>query len=455
MYIQCELYLKGDKNMDEVLRDKIPPHSIEAEQAVLGACLLDWGAMGEIVNFLRPERFYSLQNQVIFEGLLSLFKQNIHGDILALINELTKLGKLEQAGGAAYISSLTDTVPSSANIEYYAKVVMDRATRRDLIKISSEMRSSAFEVSRESADLLGEAEQKIFALNERNETTTIYSMQDVMTKTIELIDARSKSKNQFTGVPTGYAKLDSMTCGFQKQEMIIIGARPSIGKTAFALSMMQNIAIEKKIPCGFFSLEMPYESIGQRLLSQESRIPSGKLRSGVLTLAEFKKLQDAAGRCFNSPLYIVDTPNMKLLDLRAMARRMKVAHDVQIIFIDYIGLISTENPNAPVYEQISEISKSLKALARELEIPIVVLCQVSRDAEGQEPNLAQLRGSGSIEQDADVVMFLHRDRKSLDENNAVQDAKLIVAKQRNGMTGDVELMFLAGYTKFESAVKED
>ncbi|MCQ2598625.1 MAG: replicative DNA helicase, partial [Treponema sp.] len=398
--------------MEIELKDKIPPHSIEAEQAVLGALLLDWGTMGEVVNFLRPERFYSLQNQIIYEGLLSLFKQNIHGDILALINELTKLGKLEQAGGVAYISSLTDQVPSSANIEYYAKIVMDRSTRRELIKIASEMRSSAFEVSRESGDLLGEAEQKIFALNERNETTTIYSMQDVMTKTVELIDARSKSKNQFTGVPTGYAKLDSMTCGFQKQEMIIIGARPSIGKTAFALSMMQNIAVEKNIPCGFFSLEMPYESIGQRLLSQEARIPSGKLRSGLLTLAEFKKLQDAAGRCFNSPLYIVDTPNMKLLDLRAMARRMKVQHDVQIIFIDYIGLISTENPNAPVYEQISEISKSLKALARELQIPIVVLCQVSRDAEGQEPNLAQLRGSGSIEQDADVVMFLHRDRKS-------------------------------------------
>lgn len=441
--------------MEIELKDKIPPHSIEAEQAVLGALLLDWGTMGEVVNFLRPERFYSLQNQIIYEGLLSLFKQNIHGDILALINELTKLGKLEQAGGVAYISSLTDQVPSSANIEYYAKIVMDRSTRRELIKIASEMRSSAFEVSRESGDLLGEAEQKIFALNERNETTTIYSMQDVMTKTVELIDARSKSKNQFTGVPTGYAKLDSMTCGFQKQEMIIIGARPSIGKTAFALSMMQNIAVEKNIPCGFFSLEMPYESIGQRLLSQEARIPSGKLRSGLLTLAEFKKLQDAAGRCFNSPLYIVDTPNMKLLDLRAMARRMKVQHDVQIIFIDYIGLISTENPNAPVYEQISEISKSLKALARELQIPIVVLCQVSRDAEGQEPNLAQLRGSGSIEQDADVVMFLHRDRKSLDENNAVQDAKLIVAKQRNGMTGDVNLMFLAGYTKFESKVDDE
>ncbi len=441
--------------MEIDLKDKIPPHSIEAEQAVLGALLLDWGAMGEVINLLRPERFYSLQNQVIFEGLMSLFKHNIKGDILALINELTKLGKLEQAGGTAYIASLTDTVPSSANIEYYAKIVLDRSTRRDLIKIASEMRSSAFEVSRESGDLLGEAEQKIFALNERNETTTIYSMQDVMTRTIELIDQRSKSNQQFTGVPSGYAKLDSMTCGFQKQEMIIIGARPSIGKTAFALSMMQNIAVEKKIPCGFFSLEMPYESIGQRLLSQEARIPSGKLRSGQLSLAEFKKLQDAAGRCFNAPLYIVDTPNMKLLDLRAMARRMKVAHDVQIIFIDYIGLIATENANAPVYEQISEISKSLKALARELEIPIIVLCQVSRDAEGQEPNLAQLRGSGSIEQDADVVMFLHRDRKALDEKNAVQDAKLIVAKQRNGMTGEVDLIFLAGYTKFESAINED
>lgn len=441
--------------MESDLKDRIPPHSIEAEQAVLGALLLDWGAMGDVMMLLRPERFYSLQNQVIYEGLLSLFKQNIHGDILALVNELTKLGKLEQAGGVAYISSLTDTVPSSANIEYYAKIVMDRSTRRDLIKLSSELRSSAFEVSRDTSELLGEAESKIFALNERNETTDIYDMPRVMTRIIEVIDQRSKNKNPFTGVPSGYAKLDTMTCGFQKSELIIIGARPSIGKTAFALSMMQNIAVEKKIPTGFFSLEMPYESIGQRLLSQEARIPSGKLRSGMLNLAEFKKLQDAAGRCYKSPLYIVDTPNMKLLDLRAMARRMVVEAKVQIIFIDYIGLISTENPNAPVYEQVSEISKSLKALARELEIPIVVLCQVSRDAEGQEPNLAQLRGSGSIEQDADVVMFLHRDRKSLDENNAVQDAKLIVAKQRNGMTGDVELMFLAGYTKFESAAKEE
>ncbi|MCF0241269.1 MAG: replicative DNA helicase, partial [Treponema sp.] len=263
--------------MDTSLKDKVPPHSLEAEQAVIGALLLDWAAMNEVMSFLRPERFYSLQNQVIFEAMVSLSRQNVHGDTLTLINELTKLGKLEMAGGIAYISSLTETVPSSANIEYYAKMVLDRSTRRDLIKISSEVKADAFDVSRESTQLLADAEKKIFALNERNETTTVYSMQDVMSKTIELVDKRSKSSNHFTGVPSGYAKLDSMTCGFQPSELIIIGARPSIGKTAFALSMMQNIAVEKHIPCGFFSLEMSYESIGQRLLSQESRINSNKL----------------------------------------------------------------------------------------------------------------------------------------------------------------------------------
>ena len=441
--------------MADQLKDKVPPHNIEAEQAVLGALLLDWGAMSQIMTILRPDRFYSLQNQIIFEALVNLSLKNVRGDVLTLKDELTKSGKLEQAGGTSYIASLTDMVPSSSNIEYYAKVVLDNSTRRELIRISSEMKTSAFDTSKESRKLLDEAEQKMFALAERNETSTVYAMTDVIPKTIEIIDARSKAKKEFTGVPSGFGELDRMTSGFQKSELIIIGARPAIGKTAFALSMMQNIAVAKNIPCGFFSLEMPYASIGQRLLSQEARISSNKLKNGYLTISEFQKLQDAAGRCFNAPLYIVDTPNMKLLDLRAMARRMKVNQKVEIIFIDYIGLIGTENPNAAVYEQVSEISKSLKALARELEIPIVALCQVSREAEGNEPNLAQLRGSGSIEQDADVVMFLHRERKIMDQKDPVQEAKLVVAKQRNGMTGDVPLMFLAGYTKFENAAKTE
>ena len=436
--------------MDATLNDKVPPHNIEAEQAVLGALLLNWSAMAEVVSTLRPDRFYSLSNQVIYEAMVKLYTKSATGDTISLINELTVENKLEQAGGAAYIASLTDTVPSAANIDYYANMVLDRAARRDLIHISSELKASSFDLQKESDSLLDEAEQKIFALAEKNETTQIYSAQNIMVKEIELIEARYKSKNQFTGVPTGFAKLDTYTSGFQDSELIIIGARPSIGKTALALSMIQNIACEKHIPCGFFSLEMPYESIGMRLLAQEARVPMNKIRSGMLKIDDVKKIQDAAGRWFEAPLYTVDTPNMKLLDLRAVARRMVKNQGVKIIFIDYIGLISTDDPTAPVFEQVSLISKSLKALARELSIPIVALCQVARDAEGQEPNLAQLRGSGSIEQDADVVMFLHRDRIKDGDSIAAQDAKIILAKQRNGACGDIPIMFLPSYSKFEN-----
>lgn len=430
------------------LNDKIPPHSIEAEQAVLGALLLDWKSMADVVSILKSDRFYSIQNQTIYSALLKLYTNNITGDTISLINELTKEEKLEMAGGASYIASLTDKVPSAANIDYYAGMVVDRAVRRDLIKVSSELRASSYELNKDSNVILDSAEQKIFSLAEGNETADIHAAKDIMIKEIEIIDARFKSKSDFTGIPSGFAKLDTYTSGFQNSELIIIGARPSIGKTALALSMMQNIAVDKRISCGFFSLEMPYESIGMRLLSQEARVPMSKIRSGMLKIDDVKRIQDAASRWFEAPLYTVDTPNMRLLELRAMARRMVKNHSVKIIFIDYIGLITTENPNAPVYEQISEVSKSLKALARELEIPIVALCQVARDAEGQEPNLAQLRGSGSIEQDADVVMFIHRDR--LKDEQVIQDAKIILAKQRNGATGDIEIAYLPTITRFEN-----
>ncbi len=438
--------------MESTLNDKVPPHNIEAEQAVLGALLLNWGAMSEVVSNLKPDRFYSLQNRTIYEAMLKLFSKNTTGDTISLINELTVENKLENAGGAAYIASLTDTVPSAANIDYYADIVLDRAGRRDLINISSELKTLSFNLQKKSKALLDEAEQKIFALAQHNETTKILPAKDIMIKEIELIEARYKSKNQFTGIPTGFAQLDTMTSGFQNSELIIIGARPSIGKTALALSMIQNIACEKHIPCGFFSLEMPYESIGMRLLAQEARVPMHKIRSGMLKVDDVKKIQDAAGRWFEAPLYTVDTPNMQLIDLRAVARRMVKNNGVKIIFIDYIGLISTDDPTAPVYEQVSLISKSLKALARELQIPVVALCQVSRDAEGEAPNLAQLRGSGSIEQDADVVMFLHRNR--LKEEVTAQDAQIILAKQRNGATGDIDIMFLPTYSKFENKADE-
>lgn len=441
--------------MAEVLKDTVPPHNLDAEQATLGAILFDWDAMEKIVVRLRPDRFYSIQNRIIYECLISLTKQNVHGDASALITELTKQNKLEQVGGSQYVLGLTDTVATAANIDYYVDIILDCATRRDLIKLSSEVRASAFDETKKSQVLLENAEKKIFDLSENSETSRMYDMHQVVNETIKLVEMRANKNSELTGIPSGIARLDSMTSGFQKSELIIIGARPSIGKTAFALSMMQTVAIEKKIPCGFFSLEMSYQSIGQRLFSQVSRIPGSKIRSGMLSLAELNRLQDAAGLCYNAPLYICDTPNMGLLDLRASARRMVANLNVQIIFIDYIGLITLDNPNPNTWENVSEISKSLKALARELDVPVVALCQVARDAEGQEPNLAQLRGSGSIEQDADVVLFLHRDRKVADEKNPVQDAKCIVAKQRNGATGEVEMMFFRDFTKFENKVHDD
>ena len=436
------------------LESKTPPHSIEAEQAVLGAILVDWNAMAEVVSKLSPDRFYSLQNQLVYGALLKLYTDSVRGDTLSLVDELTKEGKLEQAGGAGYIASLTEMVPSASNIEHYTDIVLDCSTRRELIKISTEIRGMAFERGQEdSKHLLDEAEKKIFALSQRNETTKIYDMQEIVKKDITIIDNRFKQKTAFTGVPSGFGKLDMMTSGFQNSELIIIGARPSIGKTALALSMMSHIALERGIPCGFFSLEMPYESIGMRLLSMTSHVDMGRMRSGMLQKSDFMKIQEAASNWFKAPLYTVDTPNMRLLDLRAMARRMVKNHDVKIIFIDYIGLITTENPNAQVFEQVSEISKSLKALARELAIPVVALCQVSRDAEGHEPNLAQLRGSGSVEQDADVVMFIDRERKR-DEEKPVQDAKIILAKQRNGPTGDIEIVFLPSCSTFANKQKD-
>ena len=449
-YLVCRIQ-KGE-TLNTALKDSVPPHNLEAEQATLGALLLDWKAMNDIVTRLRPEHFYSIQNQTIYRAMLNLFGKSVVGDLLTIINDLTQTGNLEKAGGTAYVASLTDKVPSTANIEHYTNIVVDMATRRNLIHLSAEVKASAFDETRDSRLILEEAEKNIFALTDGDQSTPVHDMKEVVPAMVKLIESRHKNKNTYTGIPSGFGRLDSMTSGFQNSEMIIIGARPSMGKTALALNMMEHIAVDSGIPCGFFSLEMSYEQIGQRLLSQMGRIQGGKLRSGMLKMEDFEKLQQAAGRCFEAPLYIVDTPNMKLIDLRAMARRLVVNHGVQIIFIDYIGLIAVENPNAPVYEQVSEVSKSLKALARELNIPIVVLCQVARDAEGNEPNLAQLRGSGSIEQDADVVMFIHRDRKKTEEGEMepVQDAKLIVAKQRNGPIGDVPLLFLNSFTKFEN-----
>lgn len=430
----------------------LPPQNLEAERALLGCLLLDWDKMTDTLTVLKSDRFYSYQHKIIYEAMDRLCTDNKRGDIITVVDELEKTKLLESAGGVPYITSLTNYVPTSANIEYYIDIVLDRAVRRDVIAASRTMQVSAFDMSHKSDVVLEESEQVVFSLSDKNARTQIYEFPNVVQSTIDVIEKSIGTQRSLTGIPSGITRLDNMTQGFQNSEMIIIGARPSIGKTAFALSMMQHIAIEKKISCGFFSLEMSRQSIAQRFLSQLTQIPSSKIRASV-TKDEFMKLKGATGQCFSAPLFIVDTPNIQLLDLRSMARRMKLNNDVKIIFIDYIGLIATQHPDAPVYETQSEISKSLKSLARELEIPIVALCQVARDAEGREPTLAQLRGSGSIEQDADVVMFLHRDRDSQSEvsDEQGQEAKCIIAKQRNGATGVVDMVFFPRWTKFENA----
>ena len=439
------------------LKDKVPPNNLEAEQATLGALLLDAEAVGTVIRFLRPDNFYSLQNQKIFQAIISLFNKGQRADLITITEELRSSGLLDSAGGPGYVASLTDTVPTSANVEYYAKVVLESSVRRQLLTISSRIIADAHDDSIESRAVLEQAQKLVFDLTTDASQQNVYKTpKELIPAAIAAIEKLYHTRNAFTGVPSGLTDLDSMTSGFQKSELIIIGARPSVGKTALALSMAAHTAIKEKIPTAFFSLEMSDMQLMQRLISSESRIPSEKIRTGMLKIGDFQSIQDAAGHIYDAPLYIVDMPNMKLLDLRAMARRLKSQFDVQIIFIDYLTLITSENSFIPRHEQIAEISRSLKSLARELHIPVVALSQVRRDAEGKKPTLADLRESGSIEQDADVVMFLHRERvassKEGDKDQAI-DTELIVAKQRNGPIGDIEILFLPRYTKFVSKDK--
>lgn len=431
------------------LKDKVPPHNLDAEQATLGALLLDWDSISVVIQYLRPDGFYSLQNQKIFSAMLDLYNEGRQGDLISLKEKLKEKGDLGAAGGIAYISELTDRVPTSANVDYYAQIVKDQSIRRELIKSAAKIVSKAHDDTIESRGVLEEAQKEIFNLTDNTASHEFKTTQELVTQVINRIQTVYKNKTSLTGIESGFTDLDQMTAGFQPSEMIILGARPSIGKTAMALSMIQHIAIQKKIPSAFFSLEMSDVQVMQRLFVQESRISSEKLRTGFLSHNDFQALQDAAGKIYDSPLYIVDTPNMKLLDLRSVARRLKSQNDIKIIFIDYITLIGSENTQIPRHEQVAEISRSLKSLARELDIPIVVLSQVARSTEGKAPTLAELRESGSIEQDADVVMFLHRERSPENKGDTIP-TELIVAKQRNGPVGSVDITFIPHFTKFEN-----
>ena len=446
---------------DSGLRDKIPPNNLEAEKATLGAILMNSSSLLTVAKLLSPEDFYKNANKKIFQAMLNLDQQSSSNvDILTVIQELKRLGELDAAGGAAYVSSLTSEVPTTANVEYYAQIVQENSIRRSLIQTSNEIIACAFDDTVPTGAMLEDAERKIFDITEKQHTSEYKSISSMVQPIFTLIEQRKKSGSDCTGIPSGYPDLDAKTNGFQNSELIVIGARPSKGKTALALSMAANIACRSKKKVGFFSLETDGMALMQRLLAGEAKVNSRHIQSGLLSQREWAKLMAAGNQLYeNFPMFICDTPNMRLIDLRTEARKLRAKEKVEIIFIDYIGLITSENKDQPRHEQVADISRSLKQLARELKIPIVVLCQVKREVKEEKPSLSDLRESGSIEQDADVVLFLH-DAKNDKDNNGEQDVTagkevdIIIGKNRNGPIGEARLLFLPAYTRFEPITKE-
>ena len=410
---------------------RIPPQATDLEEVVLGALMLEKDAVNEVIDILTPEAFYLDKHQKIFAAIKALFGKSEPVDILTVTNELKQRGELEMVGGAYYISKLTNRVVSAANIEYHARIIMQKHIQRQLILLSSEMIHDAFEDTSDVFDLLDKAENNLFQISENNLRRSYDSMQDA---------------------------LDEITQGWQKSDLIILAARPSMGKTAFALNLARNAAVQFNKPIAFFSLEMSSVQLVTRLISTETSITSGKLRKGDLAEYEWQQLNTKVTPLTNAPIYIDDTPQLSVFELRAKCRRLKQQHDIQMVFIDYLQLMTAKGDKGLNREQeISTISRSLKSLAKELEIPVLALSQLSRSVEqrpgSKKPILSDLRESGAIEQDADMVMFIYRPeyyKEGVDEENKVPGYTIIdIAKHRNGKLGEVELRFVGQYTRFE------
>jgi replicative DNA helicase len=432
---------------------RIPPHNDDAERAVIGAMLIDESAVLAARQYLSSEDFYHPAHKRIYDAILALVNSGHKADLLTIKGELEKNGKLDEAGGIDYIASLTHVVPSSANADYYAQIVRNCSLRRGLIQAAGIAGSRAYDETTDPKNLLEETQQRLFTLSDTRRVFSYKKAGETIVVTFEYLEKVYNSKASYTGIPSGFDDLDRITSGFQPAELIVIGARPGMGKTAMALTMASHISLRKQIPAAFFSLEMSDQSLMLRLISAEAKIDSHKLRTGFFESSEYPKIFDAADLINRAPLYIVDMPHMTNLDITAMARMLRTQEKVEIIFVDYIGLIASDNHYIPRHEQIAEISRSLKGLARDLNIPVVALSQLRREAEKEKPSLADIRDSGAIEQDADMVLFINRDReleKTVEEQSQEmgQKVQLVVAKNRNGPVGTVDLTFLKQFTKF-------
>jgi len=434
------------------------PQSLAAEAAVLGSMIIDPPCIGLVVQQLETESFYRLEHQLIYDALVNLYEQNKTGaiDAVLLRNELEKQGKLDEAGGTAYVGKIMESVPSSTNVEYYAGIVKDKQLQREVISVTTDILNDAYDQSGEVKEKLDRAETKIFAITNKKISTSAHPIKNLVSQAFDNIEKRKNKR--VTGLPTGYYELDEHTCGLQNGEVIIIAGRPSMGKTSLAMNIVENIGIEDKSPIAVFSLEMGRQQLAERMLCSRSHLDSQKVRKGMLTDNDFTTLQSACGELFEAPIYIDDTASLTPLELRAKARRLKSQYDIKCIILDYLQLMSSgRNRIESRQQEITTISRYLKALARELDIPAVVLSQLNRSPEGREghrPRMSDLRESGSIEQDADVIMLLHREdyyHKGEEDFDPEKKnvAQLIIAKQRNGPTGVVNLHFSEKYMRFE------
>ena len=435
------------------LLEKIPPQNREAEMSVLGAMLLEESALVRAIEIIRPFYFYEDAHQKIFTAIQSLFEKNQAVDIVTVSEELRKKKQLEEIGGASYLAQLTALVPTAVNAEHYAQIVKEKALLRRLIANSTQILQQSYEPEGEVNVLIDRAEQLIFEISQHQIEGKFIPLKDVIRTSIETIDQLYQRKEHITGVATGFKEFDTRTAGLQPSDLIIIAGRPSMGKSAFVSSICEHVTVDLKKPIAFFSLEMSKEQLVQRMLCSHARVDAQKVRTGYLSQQDWPKLTAAAGKLSEAPMFIDDSPSLTALELRAKARRLKSQHNVGLVVVDYLqlmqGLARTENRQ----QEISEISRSLKALARELRIPVIAVSQLSRAVEsrtGNRPQLSDLRESGAIEQDADVVVFLFREEyyHPTDENR--NKAEAIIAKQRNGPTGSIELVFLKEWTRFDN-----
>lgn len=437
---------------------RVPPHDIEAEQAILGSMLTDKDAVMSAMEVLKTDDFYRDDNKMIFEAMMSLYGKSEPIDIITVKSELVSTGKFDQVGGLEYIAILPEKVPTTTNVDKYIKIVEEKSMLRNLIKTANDIISVGYDETEEINSIMEAAEKKIFDVMQRKNQSGYNSIKDVLIGTFAELEKLYNQKGTLSGIATGFTDLDYKTSGLHNSDLVIVAARPAMGKSAFAINMATNIAVQSNIPVIIFNLEMSKEQVANRIICSEAMVDSNKIRTGKIEDNDWIKLANASGRLAEAPIYIDDTPGISITEIRAKCRKMKIEKNIGLVVIDYLQLVQGSGKrNSSREQEISEISRSLKILAKEIDVPVIALSQLSRAAEQRQndhrPMLSDLRESGAIEQDADIVMFLYRDDYYNENSEKKNIAEVILAKHRGGSTGTVELAWMGNYTKFANLEK--